>query len=168
MTLAPLLLSLALAQGLTPLRPGQVASGGKVLASFPLATTGALISDSDPNIVAHVYWNGTQLVDTKGNSWTQNGTVPQVTANPFTTTRYGAGPFSDANTYQLGTGVDVLDLNGDMTVCVVYTDTVATGTTHVSNGDYGGSGSGWTMKTSTSFTVSPPTGREAQYLRRSR
>jgi hypothetical protein len=59
------------------------------------------------------------LVDTKGNSWTQNGTVPQVTANPFTTTRYGAGPFSTSNYYSLGAGADVLDFAGDFTVCAV-------------------------------------------------
>ena len=112
-----LLPSLALAQGLSLTAPG-VTGGGKVLASFPLTTSGALIEE-DANTVAHVYWNGTALVDTKGNSWTQNGTVPQVTANPFTTTRYGAGPFSAANYYSLGTGADVLDFAGDFTICVV-------------------------------------------------
>jgi hypothetical protein len=90
-----------------------------VLASFPLVTSGPLITE-DANTVAHVYWNGTALVDTKGNAWTENGTVPQVSANPFTTTRYGAGPFSAANYYSLGTGTDVLDFAGDFTACFVY------------------------------------------------
>jgi hypothetical protein len=115
---------LALGQGIKP--PGGTggvigpvgSGGGKVIASFPLSSTGGLIAE-DANTVAHVYWDGSALVDTKGNSWTQNGTVPQVTANPFTTTRYGAGPFSDSNYYSLGTGTDVLDFAGDFTACVV-------------------------------------------------
>ena len=115
--------ALAASQGLTTNAPG-VTGGGKVLASFPLSTSGGLITE-DANTVAHVYWNGTALVDTKGNSWTQNGTVPQVTANPFTTTRYGAGPFGTANYYSLGTGADVLDFAGDFTVCAVMVSGVA-------------------------------------------
>jgi hypothetical protein len=121
LALALLLPSLALSQGLNPTAPGQ-SSGGKVLASFPLTTSGPLITE-DANTVAHVYWNGTALTDTKGNAWTMNGTVPQVTANPFTTTRYGAGPFSDSNYYSLGTGSDVLDFAGDFTCHLVFNPT---------------------------------------------
>ena len=64
-----LLVGVAHAQGLTINAPG-VTGGGKVLASFPLSTSGGLITE-DANTVAHVYWNGTALVDTKGNSWTR-------------------------------------------------------------------------------------------------
>ena len=84
-----LLPTLAFAQGLNPSPPG--GSTAKTLMSLDLSTTGALIPD-DANTVAHVYWNGTALVDSKGNSWTMTGTVPQVAVSPFTTTRYGAGP----------------------------------------------------------------------------
>jgi hypothetical protein len=105
-------------QGLSLTAPGQ-SSGGRVLASFPLSTSGPLITE-DANTVAHVYWNGTALVDTKGLNWVQVGTVPMVTDNPFTTTRYGAGPFSASNYYSLGTGTDVLDFAGDFTACIVF------------------------------------------------
>jgi hypothetical protein len=43
-----LLISLAFGQGIIPNLPGR-ASGGKVLASFPLTTTGALITEDVPN-----------------------------------------------------------------------------------------------------------------------
>jgi hypothetical protein len=115
-SLAVLLPVLAFGQGLSPSPPWSP-GGGKVLASYPLSTTGALI-DEDANTVAHVYWNGSALVDTKGNSWTQNGTVPQVTANPFTTTRYGAGPFSTSNYYSLASP-NPLQFASDFTVCAV-------------------------------------------------
>jgi hypothetical protein len=144
MTLIPLLLAVTLGQAFSPTLPW-APGGGKILASFPLSTTGALITE-DANTVAHVYWNGTALVDTKGNSWTQNGTVPQVTANPFTTTRYGAGPFSLANFYSLGTGADVLDFAGDFTVCVVFApNTFGVQYTLVIAGLAGASGQGWWM-----------------------
>jgi hypothetical protein len=137
---------LALGQGIKP--PGGTggvigpvgSGGGKVIASFPLSSTGGLIAE-DANTVAHVYWDGSALVDTKGNSWTMNGTVPQVTANPFTTTRYGAGPFSDTNYYSLAAG-HPLNFAGDNTVCVVYAPTVNSGyvfdhdCTAVGNGAY--------------------------------
>jgi hypothetical protein len=140
--LAALLPAIATSQGLSSAPPG--IGGGKVLASFPLQTTGALIAE-DANTVAHVYWNGSALVDTKGNSWTENGTVPQVTVSPFTTTRYGAGPFSAANYYSLGTGADVLDFAGDFTVCVVFSMSTLTGQVLVSAGTYSGAGEGWSI-----------------------
>jgi hypothetical protein len=46
--------------------------------------------DDDPNTVAHVTWNGVALVDSYGNSWTQNGTVPQVTSSPLYPARFPA------------------------------------------------------------------------------
>ena len=146
-----LLLALALSQGYASAPPGAT-GGGKVLASFPLTTSGPLITE-DSNTVAHVYWNGTALVDSKGNAWTQNGTVPQVTANPFTTTRYGAGPFSTSNYYSLGTGADVLDFAGDFTVCVAFQSPTIAGASHiVSNGTYGAAGAGYLVRTTTSAT----------------
>ena len=138
-------------QGLTPLAPGAT-GGGKVLASFPLSTSGPLITE-DANTVAHVYWNGTALVDSKGNAWTENGTVPQVTANPFTVERFGSGPFSAANYYSLGTGDDVLDFAGDITVCVVFSGLLA-GTSEVaSDGGFGAAGAGWTLLASATQVI---------------
>ena len=143
-SLLVLLPSLVLAQGLANGPPW--GSGGSTLASFPLSTSGALITE-DANTVAHVYWNGTALVDTKGNAWAMAGTVPQVTANPFTTTRYGAGPFSAANYYSLGTGTDVLDITGDMTGCIVtrLPDTGSGYKALLLNGSLGSS-SGWAVE----------------------
>lgn len=77
----------------------------------------------DANTVAHIYWDGGRLVDTKGNTWTQTGTVPMVgrraNAQP------GSGPYSDLNFYSLGAGSDVLDFSGDFMVSIAYrlTDT---------------------------------------------
>lgn len=104
--------------------------------------TGPLIAD-DASTVAHVMWNGTALVDTFGNSWTQNGTVPQVSKSGKTPA--GAGPFSDANYYSLGTGNDVLDFAGDFSVAVVWTATGLTDASEVLlvNGVSGASGAGW-------------------------
>ena len=71
--------------------------------------------------MAHVYFNGSQLVDKYGNAWTQNGTVPQVARRGRIPA--GAGAFSDANYYSLGTGNDVLDFAGDFSACIVFTAT---------------------------------------------
>ena len=76
---------------------------------------GTLI-DPDANTVAHVIWRNGALVDLKGNAWTMGGTVPQVAASGATPP--GAGPFSIANYYQLGSGADVMDLS-QFTVVVV-------------------------------------------------
>ena len=48
-----------------------------------------------------------------------NGTVPQVTANPFTTTRYGAGPFSSTNYYSLASP-NSLQFGGDYSCTAVF------------------------------------------------
>ena len=138
-------------QGYASAPPGAT-GGGKVLASYPLTTSGPLIVE-DSGTVAHVYWNGTALVDTKGNAWTENGTVPQVSANPFTTTRYGAGPFSAANYYSLGTGTDVLDLPGDMTVCVVFSGLLAGTSEIASDGGFGAAGAGWSLLASATQVI---------------
>jgi hypothetical protein len=59
--------------------------------------------------------------DTKGNAWTMNGAVPAVGGSgPFAPGRAGAGPFSDANYYYLGSGSDPLDFTGDYSLCAVF------------------------------------------------
>jgi hypothetical protein len=89
--------------------------------------SGPLIAD-DPNTVSHVTWNGSALVDSKGNAWTMNGTVPQVAKSGKTPA--GAGPFSDANYYaRSGPASDNLDFTGDFSVCAVVTPTAADITT---------------------------------------
>jgi len=88
-------------------------------------SSGPLIQDT-AGTVAHVTWNGTALVDSKGNTWTQNGTVPQVsgaTASPLfpngfgSNPRSGAGPFSASNYYS-GPN-NLFQFAGDFSVCVV-------------------------------------------------
>jgi len=73
--------------------------------------------DEDANTVAHVYWRNGALVDSKANSWVMNGTVPQVGA--VGAVPPGAGQFSAANNYTLGSGNDVLDFAGDFTFVAV-------------------------------------------------
>lgn len=120
--------------------------------SIPFLATGPLIEE-DANTVSHVYWNGSALVDTKGNSWTMNGTVPQNVASPFYPDGFagaqkkGAGPYSAANNYSLGTGSDVLDITGDFTVCAVVDLPLlaAAGGRIIGNGIFGATGSGWLL-----------------------
>lgn len=93
-------------------KPGRLLPG-------PWWRRGPLI-DEDANCVAHVVWRDGALVDLKGNSWTQNGTVPQTVPNGRRPP--GAGPFSGVNYYSLGAGADVLDFaGGTFTVVVVGT-----------------------------------------------
>lgn len=101
------------------------------IANLVFKTTGPVIED-DSGVLAHVTWNGTALVDSvSGNSWTQNGTVPQVTTSPLYpsgfsgSARAGAGPYTAANYYQLGTGSDVLDVT-TFSFCIVYNTNVDT------------------------------------------
>jgi hypothetical protein len=67
------------------------------------------------------------LIDTKGNAWTVNGTIPIATSGPLFPAGFGdlpktgAGSFSAANYYSLGAGSDVLDFAGDFTTCFVFT-----------------------------------------------
>lgn len=95
-------------------------------------------------VTAHVYFDGTQIKDAKGNAWAMNGTVPQVARSGSTPP--GAGPFSDANFYSLGTGSDVLDFSGDFSICGILSPsagdfTIAgVGGVWFSNGTYGSSG----------------------------
>ena len=72
----------------------------------------------DANTVAHVYFDGAQLRDAKGNAWAMTGAVPQVvTAPPLPA---GAGPFTAAAHYSLGSGPDALDFTGDWSACFVF------------------------------------------------
>lgn len=123
---------------------GAVSSaGGSLGLRLPFTTFGPLI-DEDANTVSHIYFDGTQLVDTKGNQWTANGTVPQNAPSQlyprgFNIGVSGAGPFSDTNYYSLGAGSDILDFAGDFTVCVVVvplTTDFAGGGVPVSNGTF--------------------------------
>lgn len=99
------------ASGKTMIRrqPGMIAS----IAGYQ----GPLIADA-PGVRAHGTWNGVSLMDSQGNVWATNGTVPQVAKNGKTPS--GAGPFSDANYYTLGSGSDVLDFAGDFWGCIVF------------------------------------------------
>lgn len=99
----------------------------------------APLIDEDVNTVAHVYWRNGALVDSKGNSWTQNGTVTQAGASGFVPP--GAGPFSDANYYSLGAGSDVLDFAGDFTITIVFRAGSNVNGNQIANGAaYGGVG----------------------------
>lgn len=73
---------------------------------------------ADANTVVHVVWNGSAMVPLIGPAWTMNGTIPQVPRAGKTPA--GAGPYSDANFYSLGTGNDVLDFAGDFSACLVF------------------------------------------------
>jgi hypothetical protein len=119
------LLSLALSYG--PSQP-HLTVIPSVIGSGAWTSTPAL--DEDTGTVSHVYWNGTTLVDTKGNTWTTNGTPtqslsPVIFRNGFSATaQYGASNFwwSNGRNYILGTGSDVLDFAGDFTLVVIYSN----------------------------------------------
>lgn len=78
---------------------------------------GPLVAD-DVNTVAHLTWNGTALVDSKGNTWGMQGVVPQITKNGKTPA--GSGPYSDTAYYLSGAANDVLDFAGDFTGVIVW------------------------------------------------
>ena len=91
------------------------AYGGRSGTDF---STGATIQE-DANVVSHVTWNGSALVDPY-NTWTTNGSISQVTTGPFYPTgfanaaRAGAS-FSDVNYYS--TAATSLDFSGDFMLC---------------------------------------------------
>lgn len=105
------------------------------------------VIDDDGGTVAHVYWRDGALVDRNGNSWTQNGTVPQVGAAG--TIPPSAGPYSDANYYSLGAGADVLDFAGDFSGYIVFIPITLTGVQALIENGSTGSGSGFQLYTST-------------------
>jgi Concanavalin A-like lectin/glucanases superfamily len=137
-----LLLSVAVQAAPRTIKPNPV------MDTAPGTTTGPLI-DEDPQTVSHVYWIGSSWVDTKGNAWTTNGLIPQQTTSQGTlfpagfsgTPRPGAGPFSDVNYYNLGTGSDPLDSTGDRYGCIVFNPTSIAGTqVFIDNGVNGTAG----------------------------
>jgi hypothetical protein len=86
----------------------------------PFTTLGPFIEE-DAGCVSHVYWNGSQLVDTKGNSWSMIGTVPQAATSQLypqgfsASSRAGAGPYGAGQYYTLNNGFSL----GDFTVTIV-------------------------------------------------
>lgn len=97
---------------------------GPVIVPPARALTLPLLAD-DANTVVKVVWRNGALVDLRGNAWTQQGTVPQVSRTA--TTPAGAGPFTSTDYYSLGTGSDVLDFAGDFSICFVFAFTGVTG-----------------------------------------
>lgn len=102
-------------------------------------STGRPLITSDVNTVAHVWWDGIRIRDTRGNGWSMTGTVPQVAKLPPVPA--GSGPYTTSAYYSLGSGPDVLDFTGDFTVCVVFVGS-PTGSTWIV-GDSNGSTNGW-------------------------
>lgn len=78
------------------------------------AASGPLIPD-DSNTIAHVRWDGSQLVPVVGGTWTMNGTVPQVAKSGRTPP--GAGPFTETAYYE----TTQANPAGDFSTCVVFT-----------------------------------------------
>lgn len=137
-------------------------AGGSVTASATVTITGPYLISDSAGTVCHAWWDGTSIRDTKGCSWTMNGTVPQVAATAGRPA--GAGPFADANNYQLGTGSDGLDFTGDYSVCVVFYDRTAGYPVH--NGNTPSSGAGYRLElfNSASFRYATPSGANANTL----
>lgn len=134
-----------------PAKPVGVGAGGAnvaqvVLLSAPFTTVGGAFTP-DANTVSNVTWNGASIVDPY-NTWTQNGTVPQVTTSPWYPNGFsaaptaGAGAFSDTNYYSLGTGSDVLDFTGDFSCCFAHLPT-SSPSDLVLLSDWVASSSGW-------------------------
>ena len=79
-------------------------------------TSGPLIADT-ANTVAHVTWNGSALVDSKGNAWTMSGTVPQVagtvggTQTPMLNAGFTAAPRSYSGSYSSSNNYTALTSN---------------------------------------------------------
>ena len=102
-----------------PMRPGR-------MLTLPFDTLGAHFLE-DENTVAHVYWNGSALVDTKNNAWGTTGSPPMVAANALPTLTAAGGVTLDGNNnlVTLGTGNDVLDFSGDWWACFAFVPTAA-------------------------------------------
>lgn len=97
--------------------PAVSQNAGPVVLPPARALTQPLLAP-DANAVAWVVWRDGALVPLVGPAWTQNGTVPQVSRTVSVVA--GAGGFSDANWYGLGTGSDPLDFAGDFTCSVAF------------------------------------------------
>jgi hypothetical protein len=97
--------------------------------------SGRLIPE-DAGTICHPYWDGSQIRDTKGCSWTMTGTVPQVASSGKTPA--GAGPFSASNFY---TG-PTIGLASVGNVCVVANVVSAT-TSQIIFGAADGTSKGW-------------------------
>jgi hypothetical protein len=99
---------------------------------------------TDANTVTYVTWDGAKLVDPYAvtTQWSMVGTVPQNVNSPFypsgfvQSSRKGAGPFSAANHYALGTGVDALDFLGDFTCHLAFGLTAAVQGALLTNGAF--------------------------------
>lgn len=90
--------ALALGQGVQ-YEPRLGGGSGNVFAPYPGRVSPAA-GLSSAGAASHIYWDGARLRDVRGLTWTQNGTVPQVTGLAgFSRARNGAGPFSAANYY---------------------------------------------------------------------
>lgn len=106
LVLAALLASNGSGKTLVRVQPGTTVTGPV----YP----GPLILD-DANTVAHVTWTGTTLLDSKGNTWAMQGTVPQVAKTGKLPP--GAGPLSDTNYYSSSSAA--MTFTADYTICAV-------------------------------------------------
>lgn len=113
------------------LSPGRL--GGTWWRRGPLITP-------DSNTVAHVVFRNGVISDTRGNSWSMSGTVPQNSAAGSVPP--SGGTFTDANYYSLGAGNDVLDFAGNFSGCIIFslTSTPAAVPVAFSNGEFGVNG----------------------------
>lgn len=119
-----------------------LAIGPKTIMHVPATDVGARIP-GDSSTTIHVRFDGVGPVDSTGASWTTVGTVPQVSepASVSGPLLRSAGPFSDSNYYQLGTGSDAGDFAGAFTACVIMRPVDLTGDPIIiGNGSYNSSG----------------------------
>ncbi len=112
---------------------------------IPLTTNGGMLYD-DANTISHVYFNGTQLVDTKGLAWIMEGTVPQTHGGwnyDGQTQRPSAGPYTAlTNLYYLGTGT-ALDFTGSWTAMFLIDEYSATSVGTVFSSENNSFSGGW-------------------------
>lgn len=167
---AAVVASSAYAQGVTPGGAGIGPAGpgvgpvgtSAVKARYRFDRTGVEIPESiggmsAANVVTHLVWNGTALVDRKGVAFTQVGTVPQVATGPWYPNGFtgspkpGAGPFSTSNYYKTTATDDVGDITGNFVICVVY-DVTTAGTTQLAHDGLTG-GDGWSLSLTSTQTV---------------
>lgn len=87
---------------------------GTTVSAVPCKT---LICNSDSPAYSHVWFDGSQLRDTKKFAWSMTGTVPQVARSGKTPP--GAGPFSDTAYYSRASPNALNFASGDFTVIVV-------------------------------------------------